>query len=173
MEDKNIIYNLSAKYGVIAGAVAIAFTMYAYFTEPDFFFSLGMYLKIILVFGILIYSIISIRKIIGGYMTYKQAFTSFFLAAFVYLCVSAIFNIILFNFIDTDFSNEVQEAGIRKIEASMEALDGMGDFGEKMMEKAIENAKENNMFSIKNLTSEIFTSSVLYLFSRCCFGFFL
>lgn len=87
------------------------------------------------------------KKCNGGFITFKEAFTSFFIAIALGLLLSTLFTILLFNFIDTDAKNSITEkvvkytvemmqkfgakaADINKMIAEMEKSDSFGVLGQ-------------------------------------------
>jgi hypothetical protein len=118
--------------------------------------------------GILIYLILGIilltktKKELNGVFTFKDAFTTYFIAAVIGILISTFFNIILFNFIDPGAKDTLIELMI-KYTVSM-----MQKFGTpaSAINEAITKMRESNPYSI----SELLKGSVFSIVFSSIFG---
>lgn len=100
----------ASKYGLIAAALGISFSLYAYFIDINLFVSswIGIALKAFYVV-IFIISVATTKRAQGSYMTFKEAFTSFITTYLIFSLVTTLFTIALFVYIDPEMTAQVQE----------------------------------------------------------------
>lgn len=89
------------KFGVILGVVAVLFSATIYAVDVTMLTNWALGLGIMAVYLIIgIVGVISAKKAMGGYISFKEAFTTFFIIAALGMAISVIFNMILLNIID-------------------------------------------------------------------------
>ena len=91
--------------GIILGIINILITYYLYFSTNKYTFTdlkIGM-LKILLAVILGIAAIIIVKNKIGGLITFKEAFTSYFITVLTSSIMSFVFFYIFFNSFATDF----------------------------------------------------------------------
>jgi hypothetical protein len=113
-----------------------------------------------LVIGIVLLS--KTKKELNGIFPFKEAFTTYFIAAVIGILISTSFNIILFNFIDPAAKDTLKELTI-KYTVSM-----MQKFGTpaSAINEAIDKLKENDPYSI----IELLKGSVFSIVFSSIFG---
>ena len=90
-------------YGVYLGAITSLITIIIYGVDIDLFTApwLGIVLFIIVVaFGAV--SALNSRKLLGGFISFKQAFSSYFITIAVGTLMSSIVGIVIFTYIDPE-----------------------------------------------------------------------
>lgn len=136
-------------HGLYLGAFLALATVIAYAVNLDLFtkwwWGIGLLIAII-VFGII--SSMKSKNIQNGFISFKQAFSSYFITIAIGLIISTVVSVIIFNFIDPDAAITLKE----KIMDSQ--VEMMRNFGAP--EEAIANAVEKleaqeNMFSIGSI----------------------
>ena len=146
-------------YGIYIGIVLVTFTVIAYVID------LGLltkwWLDLILFFIIVIIGIISVakaKKILEGFISFKQAFTSWFITIVIGIIISTLVNIVLFNFIDPGAAEIVKEATIEVSVAMME------NFGapQSEIDKAVSTMQEQNQFAIGTLLKSLAWQFLFY-----------
>ena len=98
-----IIKRNGITYGVIIGVFSILVTTIIYVINLELFtnWMVGIFTLIVfLIIGIILLK--KTKKEMNGLLTFKEAFTTYFLAAVIGATMSVFFNLILFNFVDTD-----------------------------------------------------------------------
>lgn len=88
-------------FGVIMGVVSVLITATLYAVDLELFVNKGvgvMSMVVYLILGVVVVS--RTKKQLQGQITFKEAFTSYFLAAVIGSTISVLFNIVLFNLID-------------------------------------------------------------------------
>ena len=126
----------SVNYGVLLGVFMILATAIIYAVDLDLFTN-AVYgvvnFIIIAAFGVL--SAIKSKKSLGGFMTFKQAFTAFFITILIGLTISTLFSILLFNFIDPDAKAVIMENVIKSTAEMMEKFGTPASEIEKIAEE--------------------------------------
>jgi hypothetical protein len=135
------------RWGLITAAVSITFTLLLYIIDYTLMVQLKfLFLALAIYFGIVIYAGIDYRKSIGGFISYGKAFQHGFLILALSGLIGSIFNIVMYNVIDTELPQKLVDASIENTRAMLE---GFGTPEDKM-DEALENAKEStaNQFTI-------------------------
>ncbi|MBD0825096.1 DUF4199 domain-containing protein [Aestuariibaculum marinum] len=96
--------------GLILGALLTLYTAVAYLFKRDLLVNLWVITLIIPLFiiGYGIFSTAKIKSLQNGFLSFKEAFSGFFIPVAIGIMVSTLITIILFNFIDTDAAIEVK-----------------------------------------------------------------
>jgi phosphate/sulfate permease len=142
-----IIKKNGINFGVIMGVFAVVFTSTIYLVDLSLFTK--PWLSVItIVFGIVIGVVLvsKTKKDLGG-ISFKEAFSVYFLAAVIGGLISTLFNYILFNFIDSSAKETIKELTIKYTTDFMEKL----GTPTAAMNEAIQKMAETDNFSIGNL----------------------
>jgi len=97
-------------YGLILGLFSILATAVIYAVDLSMFTSiwLGLILFVIgMTIGIM--AVAKTKKVLGGYITFKEAFTTFFIVMLIGLLSNMIFSYILFNLIDPAAAETIKD----------------------------------------------------------------
>ena len=115
----------------------------------------------IIFFGV--FATAKIKQNSSGFLTFKEAFSSYFITTSIGIIISTIFSIILFNFIDTNAAIEIKNILISNTENMMR---GMGAPLEAIA-ASIEDIEKQNTFAIgtqlKSLAQSIIFFAVIAL----------
>lgn len=146
-------------YGIIMGVVSALLTATIYAVDLNLFVSGwigGVSFAIMLIISIVL--LVKTKKEIAGFFSYKDAFTTFFIAALVGILISTLFNIILFNFIDTEARDAVGQLLIKYMAETLQK------FGTPaaVINESIAKMKESNPFSTPELLKALVFSLVGY-----------
>jgi uncharacterized membrane protein (DUF106 family) len=101
-------------------------------------------LSIAVYLAIGIYLLSKTKKELNGVFPFKDAFTTYFISAVIGIAISVVFNILLFNFIDTEAKDTVQD---NLIEFQVNMLKKFNTPTDKIKE-AVEKMTEENQFDI-------------------------
>ena len=108
-----IIKKNGITFGIIGGLISILTTVFAYIYDLKLFASLWLLLFFIITYITLYIVVLSkTKKQLNNVFTFKEAFTTFFITMTVAVFLSTLFNIILFNVIDTELASQVKEIEI-------------------------------------------------------------
>lgn len=135
-------------YGVILGVLSVLITAIIYVVDMSLFTSWWLGLVIILInIVFFIVALTATKKQLNGVMSFKEAFTTFFLVCLVGLTISTVFNYLLFNVIDPEAKEVIRD---HMIKASSEM---MAKFGAPQadVDKAIAEMEETDNYSPANL----------------------
>ncbi|WP_375237917.1 DUF4199 domain-containing protein [Aurantibacter sp.] len=143
------IKGIAVNYGLYLGVGLAIITAICY--AMDVLLLTNMWLGIgllILVLATSIFSSISTKKAQNGIISFKEAFTAFFITLVIALLISSIVYIVIFNFVDPEAANILKEAVMEK------QINMMKDFGadsNAIAAVAEEFEKQDNMYSIGNV----------------------
>ncbi len=157
-----IVKKNGIQYGVITGIISVLITAGMYAIDLSLFTSMWIGFVMIafyLVIGIFVIS--SAKKQLNGNITFKEAFTTYFISAIIGIFISVAFNIILFNYIDPGAKETIKELFMKSTAEMMEK------FGAKSSDinEAIKKMQETDQYSIgESLKGSIFTVlfSIIY-----------
>ncbi len=140
------------KYGAIMAAISILFGVYTYAIDPELIgnWMVGVFF-IIAYIVLIIFALRESKKNLGGYMSFREAFTTFMIAAILAIVASTAWNLLIFNVIDPAYAEQVKEISM---DTSIEFMEKMG-IPEDQMEQALIDAEEriDNQFTVSGLLS--------------------
>ncbi|UOK42478.1 MULTISPECIES: DUF4199 domain-containing protein [Flavobacterium] len=134
-----VIKKNGVNYGITIGIISILLTASLYAIDLKLFTNMWLGLIMILVYIIIGVILVSkTKKQLNGQITFKEAFTVYFLAAAIAAAMSAVFNILLFNVIDPaakeTLNNEVIEYTVNMMKKTGAPTDKIKEVVEKMQE---------------------------------------
>lgn len=113
------------KYGLFLGLFMVVATTLIYAIDLNLFTAPWygiLNLLIIVAFGVV--SAINNKKILGGFMSFKEAFTSFFVTILVGFLIATLFSILLFNVIDPEAKKIISDNVIKMTVEMMQKFGG-------------------------------------------------
>jgi len=131
--------------GLYLGAILSIITILIYAVNLDLFTEwwLGIVLFVLVVaYGVI--SAIKSRNILGGFISFKQAFTSYFITVLIGSIISTVLGIVIFTFIDPEAATYINEQILVVTKQTMERF-GMP---QEAMQVALEEAAKNDNFSL-------------------------
>ena len=141
-----IIKKNAISFGIISGGIGLLVTVLMYVIDLKLFVNMwigfGM-LFVWLVIGIMLLS--KCKKEKKGQLSFKEGFTAYFLSALIGIAISTAFNIVLFNFIDTEAREAVTE---HLVDFQVSMLEKFNTPSADI-QKAAESIRENAQFSLK------------------------
>ena len=150
-----IIKNNGIKFGVISGLFSVFYIISMYVVDYNLFINIWLGVTVMLVFlAIGVFQLIELRKSLGSFMTFKEGFTGYFIAALIGILISTSFSIVLFNVIDTATRDLIHEA---LINFQVENLQKW-NVPAAEIKKAIDDMKEMPQFSTLGLLYGILKS---------------
>ena len=156
---KEEVKSNASRYGLIAAALTVAYTLIAYLT--DLSLMVNPWTGIVLwVVGLIIYimSVSQTKKAFGGFISFRDAFSSFILAYIIASLLATTFNILMFNVIDTKAAENLQEMTIETTVGMMERFGAP----EQSIEETIEQMESSNQFSVLNMVKGFFWGIMIY-----------
>lgn len=153
------IKSSAINYGIYLGLfmALVSVLIYAINLELVTKWWLGIILFLIVIgFGIV--STAKSKSLLGGYISFKEAFSSFFITIAIGTIISSIVGIILYNFIDPGAAEIIKE---KVIETSTEMMQKFGA-PQSEIDKAVAKMQEENQFDILNQVKSLAFQLVFY-----------
>ncbi|WP_299899493.1 DUF4199 domain-containing protein [uncultured Aquimarina sp.] len=146
--------------GAILGVVLALITVIAYTAYQGMYtnWMAGIGIAIlIIVFGIV--SAVKSRKLLGGYISFKDAFTSYLITVAIGTLISMVVNILIYVVIDPDAATAINE---QIIESSVGFMEKFGA-PEAEIEKAVAKMEEENQFGLVTQIKGWFWGILIYI----------
>tara|TARA_R110000850_G_scaffold150497_1_gene273274 strand:+ start:187117 stop:187653 length:537 start_codon:yes stop_codon:yes gene_type:complete len=159
MVNNKIIKKIAIAQGINLGIILALSTTLMYALKPEMFTK--WWVGILTYLIVILLGIISVSKSKGklnGFISFKEAFTSYFITIALGLFISTLVAIIIFGIVDPDTAKYIQESAMETTRNFMER------FGvpEADIEKAIADmAKQDNFSIVSQLKSYIFLLAFL------------
>ena len=159
MSKVNVTLKESAiQYGLILGGILAISTVLMYALNQELFLSAWVGVgTIVLVIGTGIFSVGKAKDILGGFMSFKEAFTAYFITTAVGLAISTAVGILIFAIIDTELGAYLNEQSYEMARAFMERF----NTPEEIMNESLNELKEVDNFSIVNQVKSYFTGLIM------------
>ncbi len=149
-------------YGIYLGIVLTLITVVVYALNTELFTKwwLGIItFLIIIIFGII--ASVKARGLLGGFISFKNAFASYFITIAVGTLISTIIGILIFNIIDPEAAEFINE---KIIEMTGETMEKFGA-PEASIDEAMEKMQDQDNFSIAaQLKSFVFRLAFMSIF---------
>jgi len=119
--ENDSIDNLSLKHGLLLGFIAIVLALVFYIIDPLLQYTnvwLGL-LSLIIIITMMVILGLDIRKKIGGYWTFGQAFKSMFIMAVCITVMANAYNFVLLKFVNPDLPTKANAVMLEKVTASL------------------------------------------------------
>lgn len=135
-------------YGIILGVISILITASIYSIDLKLFTNIWIGIGGIILFLIIGVILVSkTKKQLNGFITFKEAFTVYFMAAAIGATMSVLFNILLFNVIDPDAKAIINEHAIEYAVTLMKKFNTPTE----AITKAVKDMQQNDNYSATNL----------------------
>lgn len=135
-------------FGIYLGISLSVLFFLAYFFDLDlfvnFWYGISIYL-IAIVFGTI--SIIKTKISLNSFISFKNAFSMYFLTILIGLTISSLVSYVIFNFIDSDSADILKEKSIEKMVEVLEKINKP----QEEINTTVDNAKSGNLYSISNV----------------------
>ncbi|NUY82042.1 DUF4199 domain-containing protein [Flavobacterium sp. MAH-1] len=159
-----IIKKNGVSFGVGLGVLAILLAVITYSFNMYGAWWLGILALLLYLVGFIML-LSRTKKELNGQMTFKEAFTTYFIAAVLMILISTLFNIVLYNFVDPGAKETVKEETIKTTVSFMQKMSAPAD----QINKAVEDIQNKDQFSI---SSQIMGLAIGIAVS-CVFGLLL
>lgn len=153
------VKSAASKYGPIIAAIGITYTLIAYLIDMKLMVNMAAGISLwVINFVLLIVSVSAAKKALGGFISFKNAFTTFIFTFIISSLLSTVFAILLFGIVDTAAAEELQEL---TIETSVSFMEKLGT-PESEIEKQVATMEETNQFSAGSQVKGFFMGIVVY-----------
>ncbi len=149
----------ASKYGLILAGISVGFALLAYLIDITLMVNMGLGISMwVLGLVVLVAAVIASKKGMGGFISFKDAFSTFIIGYIISALIGTTFLIVLFNVVDTGAADQLQEITIEK------TIDMMEQFNvpEDQMLKQIEELEATSQFDIVNQVKGFFMAVVGY-----------
>jgi hypothetical protein len=139
-----IIKKNGINFGIITGAISVLITTSVYLIDLSLLTKWWLGLSLLLIYiAVGCVLLVRTKKDLGGYMSFKEGFTTYFISALIGVAISVVFNILLFNFIDPEAAVTLKEMTLQS------TAEMMKKFGAPTSEikKAVEKLESYDQFS--------------------------
>ena len=151
------------KNGLILGSISIILLVGSYSIGVHFFLNdTWSIIKAFLPYLILIYFVIEYKKIVGGYISFKDTFTVTLGISVAGAFLTTFFSILLFNFIDPDFAVQLKDFTVEKLAIQLDQLSESSSMY-TILENLIEQTQKEEIYSITNQASSLFYSLFFHI----------
>lgn len=140
-----IVKKNGINYGIAIGLFSILVTAIIYAVDIELFISGWVsFIKYAVYVTLFILLLNKTKKQLNGIFPFREAFTTFFIAAVIGIVIGTLFEILLFNVIDPSLKDSIKELSIKFTAELMEK------FGAPSSEinKAITEIEKNDQFSV-------------------------
>ncbi|QNN43402.1 DUF4199 domain-containing protein [Pedobacter roseus] len=163
MDKSALISKLSLKNGFMLAAVSVVLSLTLHFIDPvlvytSFLAQVGIF---VLFIALLVVVGINIRKEIGGFWTFGEAFKAFLIISLILALTATLYNVILMKFIDPDLPAKAAAAIEDAQRAMMEKFGMAKEQVDEAMAKA-GNMQEKLEPTFKNIFTSFGVSLALY-----------
>ena len=161
-----IIKKNGINFVIITGVISVLITSSIYIVDLSLMTKWWLGLTILAVYIVIGCVLLAkTKKDFGGFMSFKEGFTTYFISALIGIAISVIFNILLFNVIDPEAAVTLKEMTLKS------TADMMKNFGAPTSEikKAIEKMEDYDQFS----TLEQLKGSIWSIVGASIFGLIL
>lgn len=139
------IKSSAINYGLYLGIALSLITVTIWFVNINLM--ANMWLGIGILLAVIAFGVVSTAKsksIMEGFLTFKEAFSAYFITVAVGIIISQVVSFILFNFIDPDAAKEIQQI---TIDSTINMMEGFGAPAESIAE-AVEKIENTDQFSV-------------------------
>jgi len=155
------IKSSAINYGVYLAIILILFTVIGYAFKLDllvnYWFMLLILPVTIIAFGVV--STAKAKSMLGGFMSFKQAFTAYFIPVALAVSASTLFSILLFNFIDPEAAEQIKQILIDKTQSFMEGVGAT----QTQIEESIRPIREQDTFAFTTQLRSLAQSLVFFI----------
>ncbi|MBL4744947.1 MAG: DUF4199 domain-containing protein [Flavobacteriaceae bacterium] len=164
---KDIIKKTGINFGLILGFIFSLTILYAFAIDSsimvNWWITLVFPIFIVIVFGL--FAIGTAKKALHGFITFKEAFTTYFIMTAISLLISTTVSILIFNVVAPEFKETVKEL---TIETTTEMMEGY-NIPYEQIDEMVEKIREEDGFS----PSKLMLNYAVFLAIYAIFGLLL
>lgn len=140
-----IIKKNGIKFGVISGLIGILSMIIPYALDLSLLVQWWYGLSLLVVYFIIgCILLINTRKELNDVLSFKDAFTTYFISAIIGIVIGLVFNIIFFNYIDTEVAQQVKELNIENTVSMMKKFGAPTS----SIKETVEKLEDYNQFGV-------------------------
>ncbi len=149
---ENSVKSSAINYGLYLGGILSLITVAIY--AIDLSLMVNMWLGIAILIAVIAFGVVSTAKskgILQGFISFKQAFSSYFITVAVGIIISTVVSAILFNFIDPDAAIFIKE---KTVETTISMMEGFNAPAETIAE-AVEKIENQNQYGFTSILKSL------------------
>ncbi len=155
----DVIKKNGLQFGAILSAYYIVTTLLMFFFNQNLFVSIPIgFASIFVSLGIGVVALFWAKKKLNGYITFKDAFTSYFITIVMGLLAHIVITYLLFNLVDPSAKETIKELTIAFTQKNMTSL----GVETETLNKTIEQIREADNFNLGNLIKSFAWKTLLY-----------
>ncbi|MCK0178229.1 DUF4199 domain-containing protein [Flavobacteriaceae bacterium S0862] len=146
------IKSSAINYGLYLGGALSLITIAIWFIDINLM--ANMWLGIFLLLAIIAFGVVSTAKsksLNGGFLSFKEAFSSYFITVAIGIAISTIVSMILFNYVDPEAAKQIQQI---TVDMTVNMMEGFGAPAETIAE-AVEKIESQNQYSLINTAKSL------------------
>ncbi|MCB0462847.1 MAG: DUF4199 domain-containing protein [Flavobacteriaceae bacterium] len=141
------VKSIALNYGLYLGIALIVISVAIYAIDLKLMANLWLGIAMLIaIIGFGIFSTAKVKSHFEGILSFKDAFTAYFITTVVGAVISSIFSYILYTIIDPEAAEQIKQISI---EATISLMEGFNAPAETIA-KAVEDAEKVDQFSIGN-----------------------
>ena len=153
-----VIKKEASRWGLTLAAVNVLFYLVAYVAYRQMFVSFwGTMALFVVGIVLVIMGVNSVRKEYGGFIEFKEAFSTAFIVYLIASLILTVVIILLFNVVDPAAAVEIQDLTIENTIAVAERF----GVDEKQLDEMIEKIESTNQYGIANQVRGFFTGLII------------
>ncbi len=157
---ENSIKSIAKNYGTYLGGLLVLWTVTGYALNLEllvnFWINLLILPIIIIAFGVV--STAKSKSLLNGFLSFKQAFSSYFITVAIGIMISTVVTVIIFNFVDPNAAIELKEMIVEKTISFMEGFSAPAED----IAEAVEKIENQNTFGIGTQLKSLAQSLVFF-----------
>ncbi len=146
---ENSLKSNATNYGLYLGVALSIATITAYAVDLSLYtawwYGIGL-MSLVIIIGIL--STVKSKSLQDGFITFKEAFTSYFITIALGLAISSVVSIVIYNFIDPEAAITIKDL---MLDSQVEMMRNFNDPEESIAEVVAQFEEQENIFSIGNV----------------------
>jgi len=150
---ENTLKSNAINFGLYLGAALSISTILAYAVDlslyTEWWYGIGL-MVIVIVLGVV--STIKSKSLQNGFISFKEAFTSYFITIAIGLAISAVISIVIFNFIDTEAALTIKDL---MLDSQVEMMRNFNAPEDAIAEVVKQSEAQENIFSIANVVQSV------------------
>jgi hypothetical protein len=160
-EEKTSFFNHALRWAIINGAIGIFIFVILYVVDYALMVNWKMgIVGLVIGLSVVSYATVDYRKSIGGFLSYGKAWQYGFVVFAIAGLISVIFNMLLYNVIDSELPQKLTDVALENQRGMMENFGAQPDQIDKAIEEA--RARTENQFKIGGMAIGYGIQLVIY-----------
>ena len=156
---ENSMKSSAINYGLYLGGAMAIVTVIIYALNVELLANMWLGIGLLLMaVAVGIVAAAKSKSLNEGFLSFKEAFSSYFITVVIGILISSVISYILFNIIDPEASKAIQD---KIIENSISMMEGFGAPAEVIADQVAE-MESQNQFSLGNILKGLAFQAVLY-----------